>query len=74
MNALHVRMNRHRSDIRIKKTEKPVATLPTGPHCGGPTSEGDQENPQEQHTVEKRKRELLDLLRALSPHGLNLDE
>jgi len=49
--------------------------LPTGPHCGGPASEGDQEDPPEQHTVEKRERELpIFTIRTLSPHRLNLDE
>ena len=62
-NALHMRMSEERSNIRTRKTEKKSYSplLPTGPHCGGPVSEADREDPQEQHTVVKRKRELLDL-------------
>ena len=43
-------------------------------NCGRPASEGDQEDPQEQHTVEKRERESFWIftIRMLSHHGLYL--
>ena len=62
-NTLHARMNGHRSDIRTRKTEKPVAVYfcqqnHTIRRSG---SDGDREDSQEQQTVEKGKRKLLDL-------------
>ncbi len=61
-NALHIRMNGHRSDIRTMKTDKPVAA-----HFCQPDHSFDdlemRESEDERgsyHTVEKTTRELLD--------------
>ena len=69
-NALHVMMNGHRSNIKTRKTEKPVAAhfLPTGSHRGGPASEWDPQEhlglgPTVLHVLPK-----LPLGRALSYH------
>ena len=50
---------RHRDEEDGKASHGPL--LPTGPHHGGSRSEGDREDSQEQQTVEKGKRMLLDL-------------
>ena len=47
-NPLHIRINGHRSDIRTKKLEKPVAShfQPTRPFSQGPGGDGNRENSQ----------------------------
>ena len=73
-NALHMRMNGHRSDIKTRKTEKPVAAHFCQPEH---TMEDlqvrgiEKIHAQEHHTVEKREREKesfwIFTLRTLSP-------
>ena len=46
----------HKNKENRKTSCSPL--LPTGPHCGGLASEGDREDPQEQHTMEKRETAL----------------
>ena len=50
---------RHQDEEDGKASCGPL--LPTGPHHGRSGSDGDREDSQEQQTVEKRKRKLLDL-------------
>ena len=58
----------HKKKENRKRSCSPL--LPTGPDRGGPASEGDREDPQEQHTVEKRERESFQIFtfRTLSSH------
>jgi len=72
-NPLHIRLNGHRSDIRNKRLEKPVAA-----HFNTPGHSTDDLSIM---VIEKMKSEDPDLrksywihhLQTLSPSGLNLD-
>ena len=76
-NALHVRMNGHRSDIRTRKTDKPVAAH----FCQSDHSIEDLEvrgieKIHNNSTQWRRERESFWIftLRTLAPDGMNLDE
>ena len=76
-NPLHIRMNGHRSDIRTKKVDKPVAA-----HFNQPDhSMGDLEvmGIEKIHSDDARRRKYREShwiyeLATLTPSGLNIDE
>ena len=74
-NALHVRMNGHRSNIHTKKTNKPVAAH----FCQSDHSVEDLEvrgieKIHEDHPAKRRERESywIFTLKTLAPEGMNL--
>ena len=76
-NTLHVRMNGHRSDIRTRKTEKPV----TAHFCQLDHTMEDLEvrgiekiHRNSKQWRKEKERYWIFTLRTLSPHGLNLNE
>ena len=76
-NALHMRMSEHRSNIRTRKTEKPVAAHFCQPdHTMEDLQVRGIEKIHRSSTQWRREREnfWIFTLRMLSPHGLNLDE
>ena len=76
-NVLHVRMNGHRSDIRTRKTEKPVAAhFCQTDHTMEDLQVRGIEKIHRSSTQWRRERESFWIftLRMLSPYGLNLDE
>ena len=76
-NALHIRMNGHRSDIRTRKTEKPVATHFCQPdHSLEDLEVRGIEKIHNNSTQWRRERESFWIftLRTLTPDGMNLDE
>ena len=76
-NALHVRMNEHRSDIRTRKTEKPVAAHFCQPdHTVEDLQVRGIEKIHRSSTQWRRERESFWIFtfRTLSPHRLNLDK
>ena len=73
-NALHIRMNGHRSDIRTRKTDKPVAAHFCQPdHTAEDLEVRGIEKIHRNSTQWRRERESY-TLRTLSPNGMNLDE
>ena len=76
-NALHIRINGHRSDIRMRKTEKPVAAHFCQPdHTMEDLEVRGIEKIHRNSKQWRKERESywIFTLRTLSPHGLNLDE
>ena len=75
-NALHIRMNGHRSDIRTKKTEKPVAAH----FCQPDHSVKDLEVRGLKRSIiparsgEEKESFWIFTLRTLAPDGMNLNE
>lgn len=75
--TLHARMNGHRSDIRTRKTEKPVAAHFCQPdHCLGDLEVRGIEKINHGGTLKRRERESywIFTLETLAPTGMNLEE
>lgn len=76
-NALHVRMNGHRSDINTKKLEKPVAAHFNQPdHSLKDLKVMGIEKIHNNDTERRKLRERYWIfeLRSLTPEGLNIDD
>ena len=76
-NALHIRMNGHRSDIRTKKLDKPVAAhFCQSDHSAEDLEVRGIEKIHENNTDRRKRRESywIFTLKTLAPQGMNLDE
>ena len=76
-NALHIRMNGHRSDIRTKKLDKPVAAhFCQSDHSAEDLEVRGIEKIHENNTDRRKRRESywMFTLKTLAPQGMNLDE